>query len=270
MAETDLIFLLGRHRSGTTVFRDLLERCGGLNCHEIMSAKLDAQRGFYGYVARRVAEDPKWVWPIRHQRLFADYIAELRQEAAGRRLLLDLKYWGLNLIPVSEDVAGARPFLVEFIDARDAPVIQILRRNKLRLIVSEALLNASGKWFAVAGERGAGGPEEKPKITLDPGGLLAEVERLIAMDAAIRAMLAPLRNAHELIYEEMFAPSGEFAPQTRALAAEVMGVAEAAVPLSPAHRKMNPEPLDEILANFDAVEAALAGSPHHWMLRAAP
>ncbi|MBR9762948.1 MAG: hypothetical protein GYB53_05315 [Rhodobacteraceae bacterium] len=262
MAQTDLIFLLGRHRSGTTVFRDLLERCGGMNCHEIMSAKLEAERGFYGYVARRVAEDPKWVWPIRHQRLFADYIEELRGEARGRRILLDLKYWGLNLIPVSEDVTGARPFLVEFIDTRDSPVIQIVRRNKLRLITSEALLNASGKWFAAAGE----GPdvEEKPKITLPPETLLAEIGRLIGMDTAIRAMLAPLSNAHELTYEEMFAESGEFAGRTRALAGQVMGCAE--VPLAPSHRKMNPEPLSQILGNYAQVAAALEGSPHEWML----
>lgn len=263
MAQTDLIFLLGRHRSGTTVFRDLLERCGGLNCHEIMSAKLEAERGFYGYVARRVAKDPKWVWPIRHQRLFADYIEELRAEARGRKLLLDLKYWGLNLIPVSEDVTGARPFLIEFIDMRDSPIIQIIRRNKLRLIVSEALLNASGKWFAAAGEAA----EEKPKVELPVDTLLPEIERLIAMDRAIQRMLMPLSNAHELIYEEMFAPNGDFAEPTRALAGRVMGCED--VPRAPAHRKMNPEPLSEILGNYPQVAARLEGSPHAWMLAAA-
>ncbi|WP_010138999.1 sulfotransferase family protein [Oceanicola sp. S124] len=262
MPQTDLIFLLGRHRSGTTVFRDLLERCGGLNCHEIMSAKLEAERGFYGYVARRVAEDPKWVWPIRHQRLFADYIEELRGLARGRHLLLDLKYWGLNLIPVSEDVTGARPFLVDFIDTRDSPVIQIVRRNKLRLITSEALLNASGKWFAAAGE----GPDvgEKPKVSLPVASLPAEIERLIGLDTAIRAMLAPLSNAHELTYEEMFSGTGDFAERTRTLAGKVMGCD--AVPLAPSHRKMNPEPLSQILGNYAEVAAALEGGPHEWML----
>lgn len=264
MAQTDLIFLLGRHRSGTTVFRDLLERCGGLNCHEIMSAKLEAERGFYGYVARRVAEDPKWVWPIRHQRLFADYVAELRDEAQGRKILLDLKYWGLNLIPVSEDVTNARPFLVEFIDTRDAHLVQIVRRNKLRLIVSEALLNASGKWFAPAGE--AEGDEAKPRVTIPADTIRAEIERLIGMDEAIREMVAPLKNAHELVYEEMFDEAGDFSDRVLALTRRLTECES--VPRAPAHRKMNPEPLHEIVENYAELERVLGQGPHRWMLTA--
>jgi hypothetical protein len=67
----------------------------------------------------------------------------------------------------------------------------------------------------------------------------------------------------------MFAPGGDFAPETLAVAKELLGTARAEnVTAHVTLRRQNPEPLSELVVNFDDLAQQFAQTDHAWMLDA--
>ncbi|MBT9383265.1 Stf0 sulfotransferase family protein [Pseudooceanicola sp. CBS1P-1] len=264
MTGSDLIFVIGRQRSGTTVFRTLLTRAGALNCDEIFHGDLSAPHRFYGFVRDRVQERPELVHPQHHPRLFRDYIAALRRQAGGRRLVMDVKYFGLNLIPQREDVDGRKPFVIGFMQESGAGIVHIRRRNKLRVHVSEQISIATGKWSA---ERAEQMITDKPRLHLDIAVALAAIDRLERQDARVQTLLATVPGVVRLDYEDMFTEAGDFTPEVCAIGERLLG--GSAVEARPANLRMNPEPLEALVDNHGDLVAALVGTRHAWMLEAA-
>ena len=260
-AGRDLVFIIGRQRSGTTVFRNLLVRAGAMNADEIFHGDLAPKHRFYAYLRDRIAEEARFVHPQTHPTVFRQFVGELRRVAGGRPIALDVKYFGLNLIPAREDVDAQSPFLMRFMREQGAHVVHIVRRNKLRVHVSEQISIATGRWSA---EKDHQLLSEKPRLELDPEEVLRVIARLEAQDARVARMLAAGPGAARLDYGEMFTPEGLFAPAVTELAGRI--VAPLPVDSRPGNLKMNPEPLSSLIGNFDAVAAALRGGPHEWML----
>ncbi|MEM9049027.1 MAG: hypothetical protein AAGC92_09930 [Pseudomonadota bacterium] len=260
-AGKDLVFIVGRQRSGTTVFRRLLVQAGALDCDEIFHGNLGRPNRFFAYVAARAETDRALIHPQNHMQLFRDFIAKLRREADGAVLAMDVKYFGLNLIPAREDVEGKRPFMVQYMAKNRAHVVHIVRRNKLRVHVSEEMSKTTGRWSAGQTRHL---PQHKPRLTLDIGATLRMVGKLEALDQRVGRQLASLPGLARLDYEAMFRSDGLFSDRTVEIASAFMGGAE--LVRTPSNLRMNPEPLDALIENFSAVRAAFENTPHRWML----
>lgn len=260
---SDLIFLIGRQRSGTTVFRNMLSRHGALDCDEIFHGdpNPDFPLRFYEFVSERLERDPKLIHPLRHRGQFYAYIDELRKIANGRKLALDVKYFALNLIPQEEDITSDSPFILKYMHEKRANVVHIVRRNKLRIFVSEQMACTTGKWSVKDPSSLSG---RKPKITLDLDLLDRFISRQIILDNIVGDMLDRDQDVTRLFYDEMFDDSGNFSAATRGVAAKLMNLD--AVDATPGNLKMNPEPLADLVENYDDLEQRLSGTPHDWML----
>ena len=261
MPTSDLIFIIGRQRSGTTVFRDLLARHGAVNCDEIFHGDLDRPHRFYAYVLERMQTDPTLVHPQQHARLFRDYIEAERKAADGRKLAMDVKYFGLNLIPQVEDVDNRTPYVLAFMRNSKAHVVHIIRRNKLRVYVSEQMSRATGRWSAEKAEHVL---TEKPKLTVDIPQALRFIDRLIQQDQRVTAMLDTIPGSSRLHYDGMFDADGLFTEAVQQVAAQCLDIDT--VNPKPGNLKMNPEPLADLVANYDQLSEALAATPHAWTL----
>lgn len=261
MLSSDLIFIIGRQRSGTTVFRDLLVRHGAVNCDEIFHGDLSRPHRFFAFVLERVKEVPMLVHPQHLPRLFKQYVEHERQLAGGERLVLDVKYFGINLIPNFEDVDNHTPFIVNFMRSSMAEVVHIIRRNKLRVFVSEAISQATGRWSAEKVEHFVSG---KKKIFLDMDQVLSSVNRLIEQDRRVCALLEKIPNLSRLYYDEMFDPMGLFSKSAQSVAVKVLDVVQ--VDPTPGNLRMNPESLFDLVTNYDELVQVFRASPHAWML----
>ncbi|MEM8740428.1 MAG: hypothetical protein AAGE13_02935 [Pseudomonadota bacterium] len=257
----DLVFIVGRQRSGTTVFRQLLVDAGAMDCDEIFHGNLARPNRFFAYVAERAAEDRALVHPQHHIQLFRDFVGVLRAKADGATLAMDVKYFGLNLIPAREDVEGRRPFMITYMQRNHAHVVHIVRRNKLRVHVSAEISKATGRWSV--GRKGQV-PTEKPQLTFDRDETLKTIGKLQALDEKVSRQLSVLPGYQRLTYEEMFRADGQFSDRTMAIGSACMGGVE--VSRKPANQRMNPEPLSALIANHDEICAAVADGPHAWML----
>jgi hypothetical protein len=258
---SDLIFVVGRQRSGTTVFRDLLMRHGAMDCDEIFHGDLANKFRFFRYVKERSQDEPQLVHPENYAGLFRSYIQELRKKSGGKKLAMDVKYFGLNLIPAREDVDGRRPFIINFMQKNSAHVAHIVRRNKLRVILSEEMAKTTGRWSSGRVEHLV---SDKPKIVIDTDQIMGAISRLIKQDERVSGMLESVPGVARLNYHEMFDEIGMFTPKVQDTAARFLDLTS--VDPKPGNLKMNPEPLSELVENFVDLSNCIAASDHSWML----
>jgi hypothetical protein len=261
MSQSDLIFIIGRQRSGTTVLRDLICRTGALNADEIFHGDLTREYRFYGHVAALIQGDSRFVHPQTHAGAFRSFIEALRVEAAGAKIAMDVKYFGLNLIPQLEDVDATTPYVVTYMKHQKAHVVHVIRKNKLRVFVSEEMSRATGKWSA---ERPEHMLTEKPALQIDPKAALTFVRRQIGQDARVTTLTGEMPWVMRIHYDEMFDADGQFSAATMAIATAVTG--EAGLSRVPGNLKMNPEPLSRLVGNYAELSEAFAATPYLWML----
>ncbi len=174
---------------------------------------------------------------------------------------MDVKYFGLNLIPAREDVDGRSPFVLNFIRHSKAHAVHIIRRNKLRIYLSEEMAKATGRWSAGRVEHLV---SEKPKLNVNVSEALDFIDRLLLQDERVTAMLDSMPNAKRLIYSEMFEPNGHFSEDVVKAAANILDMD--GVDPNPGNFKMNPEPVSDLIENFDELREAITGTEHEWML----
>ncbi|CAN5411739.1 hypothetical protein BH10PSE7_BH10PSE7_34490 [soil metagenome] len=257
---SDLIFIVGRQRSGTSVFRAHLLKNGAFDAGEIFHDSLTMDHAFYRYVAERVKTDPALMHPASHPQMFREYIGHLRGLAQGSPIAMDVKYFGLHLIPFwGSQVGRGKFFVIKFMKDSGAHLIHIARRNKLRVHVSEAIAAATGEWFKDRPDAGA----KDPKIEIDCATLVGRIRDLCGQEQAVRQQLKSIDGHRELFYEEMFLADGRFAPETVAAMESALG--KKGLGDEPPHYRMNPQSLPDIVSNFERVADTLAPTPYAWM-----
>ncbi len=257
---TDLIFITGRQRSGTTVFRLLLESHGAYNADEILHGTLSRKDRFYEYLYQRVLEDKSLIFPAHHQRIFNDYIDFLKSQSGGRPLAMDVKYNNYDLLTPAHKLSREESFIVDYMHTNKAPVIHIERKNKLRIYISQLIAQKTGIW-------GVGKKENIPSgrlgITVDLKDMKQELRKITHSTEIAKNKLSKLEHVYDITYENMFDLEGNFSSDVMQIVRNVLGIEQ--VNPKPAHVQINPEPLTEIITNYDAVAQALKGTPYEGM-----
>jgi LPS sulfotransferase NodH len=258
---SDLIFIIGRQRSGTTVFRSLLANHGALDANEIMHEDISERHRFYRYVSARARENPELIHPNKHQKLFGEFIENLRSEAEGRKIAIDLKYSALNAIPTMGKFKFHRPFLVRYLYESEVNLVHIVRKNKLRIHVSALIARATGKW-------GAGSldqlPANRPLLALNIRQTLKKLEELEEEEKVVTNMIAFLPGIKQLLYETMFDANGNFSSSTIECAKQLLNRNE--IDPVPSKIQMNPENLSLLVKNYDELAKCLNQTPYAWMI----
>lgn len=262
MSYSDLIFVVGRQRTGTTVFRELMAQHGAFDCDEIMHGDISRPNRFYAFVKKEHERNARAVHPETHRALFHRFINVLREKSNGQKLVLDVKYFGLNLIPSYEDVASASPFLVDYMRSSGAHVVHIVRQNKLRVLISELIAKQSGRWSAQTAEQLV---SQKAKVMLRTDSLVSSIEAMQSVDETVKLLLDTVPNVHRLFYEDMFTNEGRFSRSSVDVAEKCLDRGDiCSIPLT---LKMNPEPIKTLVSNYDSIYDILSTTMHAWMLQ---
>lgn len=257
------VFIVGLPRSGTTVFRSWLAHSGGIDCNEIFTSNMERPHSYYGFLRRKMEADPSLLLPWNQRQVFEDFIADFHSKSNGLPLIIDTKYHTLNHVPQRFHPAVKRPFLFHYMKETGARMIQLVRRNKLRVIVSEEISKATGIW-GLNKNRKRNLEFDKPRVTLNIPTTKRLLKRQSDLDIGIQDMFQNLPHYHLLTYEEMFGADGDFSDRS-------VAVANACLPKpvtdrNPNQEKFNPEPLSSLVENYDQVAQALKGGPFAWML----
>ena len=202
------IFVIGRQRSGTTVFRYYLSSnprfvdVGEILHNRFLKEQVrDTDERFYRYLYDLVLTNPEVIHPGHHGRLLADFLQDVELRHAGQYVVIDVKYNLLFMITQNRIYHKDRPALFDILLRRKDLTIHIIRRNKLRLLVSERMANATGQWSLAA--KAATAPI-KAKIELDPDTVVHLINQELEVEAIITNLLQKLHHVRTLYYEDLF------------------------------------------------------------------
>ena len=265
------VIVLGRQRSGTTVFRHLLSSdprfvdVGEILHNRFLAQQVSGtQERFYRHLYELVQKTPELIHPGHHRRLLADFLQEVEGRHPGKHVLVDVKYNLLFMIAQNSLSRRNRPALLDVLRQRKDPIIHIIRRNKLRLLVSEKMANETGQWALHEG----GAAPVKRKIALDPGSIVQLIKQELAVETDMANALRDFDKIMTLYYEDLFDAEGLLAMWVAEQVGEFLDE-NYAFSRAPKMRKQNPEALGDIVVNSAEVLAKLEVTPFAWMWRAA-
>lgn len=242
------VFLIGRQRSGTTVLRRSLASHPQISdLGEIMHP--DHQSGFYSQLRERLNRGlPQGV----HNKWLQILTETLRQIAENdppsQRYIIDVKY---NMtLTFGTTFQHGRPMnaLLQHLHARGAGIVQLIRRNKLQLIVSERIALKTNQW-----ELSPDATDKKQaEVFISPVTLGLKLQQEAAQDAYFLEQTQSMPDKLTLVYEEMFDEAGAFRPDVFTAIAHLLKLDPEGVDPQPQISKQRGK-MSETISNFPQV-----------------
>jgi hypothetical protein len=272
MAHPTFTILLARQRTGTNALRSVLETHPDIGCFdEVFKIEdrtspdpLIRASNYFTFLERYCAGDITRSFPDRHAELFDDYLAYLRDLLPKRHLVVDVKYNSTHHITGVWRGMG-EPTLFDLIKARNLAVLQLTRRNLLRCLVSSLKGHQSKRYYVRDGM-----PPPDLRIEVPPDWALNTMEHWAREDEFVARVFGDLPHFRQVEYAELFPDaSGAIAPAALQGLAGWFDVAGAFVNRA-SLTKQSWLPLDQTIANYDDVRAALRGTRFEFCLEDEP
>ena len=140
----------------------------------------------------------------------------------------------------------------KFLACKDLKIIHVIRRNRLRTVISLEIAFKTGQWT----QSNKANPSEikVKRLMMDPSKLIRRLEQIEEGEATARARFQD-RQILEVIYEELIkSPTSVF--ESVGIYLGVNGIDPGQIRL----RRQNPETLQQLIINYEEVAAALRNS----------
>ena len=137
----------------------------------------------------------------------------------------------------------------KFLACKDLKIIHLIRRNRLRTMISLEIAFKTGQWTQ-SGKANSGEIRVK-RLMLEPSKVIKRLEQIEEGEATARSRFRN-RQVLEVVYEELVqSPKSVF--ESVGIYLGVDGIDPGRIRL----RRQNPETLQQLIINYDEVEAAL-------------
>ena len=140
----------------------------------------------------------------------------------------------------------------KFLACKDLKIIHLIRRNRLRTVISLEIAFKTGQWT----QSSKANPSEikVKRLLMEPSKLIKRLEQIEEGEATARARFRD-RQVLEVVYEELVkSPKSVF--ESVGIYLGVNGIDPAQIRL----RRQNPETLQQLIINYEEVAAALRNS----------
>ena len=137
----------------------------------------------------------------------------------------------------------------KFLACQDLKIIHLTRRNRLRTVISLEIAFKTGQW--TRSRKGSSGQFREKQLILDPSKTIKRMEQIEEGEAKTRARFRD-RKILEVVYEELVQfPHSIFESVGQYLGTD--GIDPGKIRL----KRQNPETLQQLIINFDEIEAVL-------------
>jgi LPS sulfotransferase NodH len=137
----------------------------------------------------------------------------------------------------------------KFLTCKDLKIIHLIRRNRLRTVISLEIAFKTGQWTQSG--KGNSGEIKVKRLVLEPSKLIKRLEQIEEGEAAARSRFRD-RQVLEVVFEELVSsPQPVFESVGAYLGVE--GIDPGRIRL----RRQNPETLQQLIINYEEVETAL-------------
>jgi hypothetical protein len=207
MPSQQFICLTAGQRSGTTALRSLISETGKFaDLGEIFdTAIIGEPHSFFGFCREHKIGFADVLSGPDADALCKKYFARLREIAAGRHLLVDVKFnsWGEIRMPWT--FMHQEPYFLKQLKWMRAKVIFISRRDLVGAVISDRLSDAIGKWHNLTPQ------DVAVPVRLDPERLAERAKLLCLSEAYFFENLKAYPGALLLAYEQLFDADGRLA-----------------------------------------------------------
>ncbi len=227
---------------------------------------MDGQLGknearYFRYLRERIVEDPELLHPANHVSVFDGFLAQLRQANTGATPIVDVKYGHLFTVM---DVGADRLFkskVLEIAKSRYNHIFHMIRKNKLQLLISEAIANATNQWSIERKEEIV----DFDPITIDVNKTIGAIVNEERLEQEVIMLLQGAHHLEHIYYEEMFDDANMFSEELIKKVKTQLGGSHEFV-RAPKLVKQNYRSLASTIVNFDELGNKLSGTKYEWML----
>ena len=265
---SEFTILLARQRSGTNALRSVLATHPEIYCfdevfrrdHLVPDDPVQIRGNYFNFLEEYGRHDIARTFPDRHQQIFTDYLAHLRQLTPKHHILIDVKYNSTHHLsgmwrPIAE------PTLFTELKTREIAVLHLTRRHYLRTLLSHLKAWQTNQYYVLDGA-----PPPDVPVNVPATWALAEFERWRIEDEHIAMAFQEYELYKRFEYAELFA-TGDGA-MTAAALEELrawFGVTDAFVNRA-SLTKQSSLPLHAAVENFDELAATLRGTGFEYCL----
>jgi LPS sulfotransferase NodH len=200
-----IVCLVAAQRAGTTALQVALAATGRLeNFSEIFQTDATDRPGSFfsfcrthGILLSDVATAPK----LAH--LMQSYIAHLRELAADRHVLIDVKFNSWGAVRPAWRYPLEEPYFLGFLKSLNAVFVFIRRLDVAAQIASAHIARAAGRWHDLPAESIPAGPVE-----LDLKQVAREADNICATEAFLWGHLRRYPRLVNVTYESLYENGG--------------------------------------------------------------
>jgi hypothetical protein len=219
MPVQQFVCLTAGQRSGTTALRSLISETGKFaDLGEIFdTAIIGEPHSFFGFCRENRIGFADILSGPDADALCKKYFARLREVAAGRHLLFDVKFnsWGEIRMPWT--FMHQEPYFLKQLKWMRAKLIFIWRRDLVGAVISDRLSDSIGKWHNLSSQ------DVTAPVRLDPEKLAERAKLLCLSEAYFFETLKPYPGALLVSYEALFDADGKLASATAGKISDLVG-----------------------------------------------
>jgi len=252
-----LCFVIGRPRSGTTVFKSMLQTHTQVwSFGEVLNE--NNPRSYFHFLKRLQAQGRDSISPSKSISNFIEYLGWCRKTAIERQptnriVVLDFKYDQAHLLCEPWWSLSSLPRIFSLIRELGCKVIDVHRTDLVRLVISNKVAIETKIYHSNKLEPGTG---QQAKIHIDPDRLLREIDATAKAYDKVARHFRNYPDYLQICYEDMF-EEGAFSSALVGRVASFLGVPDE-FERKPQLNKLLGEDVFSYIDNADEVRGRLA------------
>jgi len=201
----NLCFVIGRPRSGTTVFKAMLQTHPEIwSLREVLNE--NNPRSYFNFLKRLQSDDRDALLPSRSIENFVKYLGWCRKTALEKQprnkvVILDVKYDQAHLLCEPWWSITSLPRIFSLMRELGCKVIDVHRNDVVRLVISNQIAIKTQIYHSNKLEPGEG---QDAKVHVDPDRLLREVNATFQAYEKVGRHFRGYPDYLRIAYEEMF------------------------------------------------------------------
>lgn len=252
-----LIVITGRNRSGTTAFRcTLANNKSFINCGEIFNPNSKSSYGFATYLKQNNPDQlENFLTKEIKFDLFKKYFLFLKKQSLQSHLVCDIKY----PFPFPSNY-------LEFVDGQIDYLINIIRKNQLKRIISQLVAQKTGRYTILKAK--TENTIDTPEITIDETKILSKIKK---EEAIIKEFSSDIENYIKksamicIYYEDMWLEGTEkYSSKVQNQLHEFLGINNL-INQELLTKKNLIDDLSQLITNYSQVKEILSHTEYSWM-----
>jgi LPS sulfotransferase NodH len=252
------------HFSGVTCSGEVLREPGELARRYPALPSKPEYSHFWPWYETQVRAGNLSVMPDKRLEAFEIYLSKLSAVVGPGDLVVDVKYNSIRSLGGYWDTEYGSHDFTSFITSRNISVLHLIRKNILKVIVSNKLAVHTGVWHRNE-ERSE--KESLPKIRLNPKRVLGDIRYALKLRQDYQTRFSGYSNYDEIVYEDFVQEQGFTEPgiNSRVLALFLEKSPVSQTPTELPFKKTTPDDPSEVVENWQEVIRFVRTTEHGWM-----